>query len=223
MPINIDFGLKAISKKSAEKAAIEKLRPVLAEWARLVNRYCDAIPDDVPYYYNERANLSLLAAAAWRRGIVALEEYPAKKMRGGGRTDLFFNIGGKEGVQLEAKQHWMRAGLSDKSLHNKIRNAAAAACKAAEQNTEAEARLGCNFLVPFFRKDDFQRYKKEADEKIATELSRYIETNVNEADVWTWCFPRPQRTFGILENGAINYYPGIVIALHFGTKFKWKK
>jgi hypothetical protein len=70
--------------------------------------------DDVPWWYGERASLSVLAGAIWRTGGIALEEYTVDKSHRRddgqkglmqGRNDLYFRIGRSDFV-LEAKAVW---------------------------------------------------------------------------------------------------------------------
>lgn len=48
---------------------------LLDEWIRVVDAYAHAVPGDVPYCYSERTSVGLLAAAVWRTGGVALQDY----------------------------------------------------------------------------------------------------------------------------------------------------
>lgn len=63
-----------------ERGPLPELEPLLRTWVRLQRKYCTAWEwDDVSWYYNERASLSLFAAAVWMSGGVALEEYSTEK------------------------------------------------------------------------------------------------------------------------------------------------
>lgn len=60
---------------------LEPLRPVLQAWIDAVHQYVELFDgDDLPYWYNERANVGVLSAAAWRAGFVSLEEFQSEKM-----------------------------------------------------------------------------------------------------------------------------------------------
>jgi hypothetical protein len=80
------------------------LKPVLGRLKELHQEYIDCVPGDVPYWYGERPQIGLLAAAVWRSGGVALEEYcrkrPGRPRKG--RCDLFLSIAGI-GCECEAK------------------------------------------------------------------------------------------------------------------------
>lgn len=69
---------------------------------------------DVPWWYNERASVSVFAGAVWQAGGVALEEFTdekkipgrrgrAKRVSYSGRTDLYFELGRYEFL-AEAKR-----------------------------------------------------------------------------------------------------------------------
>ncbi len=56
------------------------LRPVLQASIDGTQRYVNLFQgDDLPYWYNERANVGMLSAAAWQAGMVALEEFQSLK------------------------------------------------------------------------------------------------------------------------------------------------
>lgn len=227
---DVDFGLKVFTKQRKNLPAVNRLRPIMKQWAQNIERYCRDIKDkdgsDAPYYYNERANLSLLAAAAWQSGVIALEEYPAVKISKRAksqrcRTDLFFALGGEDGLQVEAKLRWMRASMGDATAARRIRKGIDAALRAAERNTESDARIACTFFVPLFPKTDFPDFESRATGYIREELDRFVEKNGREADVWAWCFPRSGRKVRAEEREGSNYYPGLLIALKFGKNFHW--
>ena len=62
---------------------------LLEEWILSIERFSRITNGDVPYWYNERANIGVLAAAAWRCGRIALEEFQYEKIdvSSNGETD----------------------------------------------------------------------------------------------------------------------------------------
>lgn len=59
---------------------LEPLRPVLQAWIDNVIQYVELFDGhDLPYWYNERANVGVLSAAAWKAGFVSLEEFQSNK------------------------------------------------------------------------------------------------------------------------------------------------
>ena len=59
--------------------SIRSIRPILKGWIQIVNRYINYHDDDNPWWYNERASASCLAASAWDKKGIALEEYYTEK------------------------------------------------------------------------------------------------------------------------------------------------
>lgn len=79
------------------------LRQSLAEWIRLnrkLGRRWMKYSKDAPWWYNERALLSIFAGAVWRTGNEAFEEFSElkrkKNRRASGRIDLWFCVGTHE-------------------------------------------------------------------------------------------------------------------------------
>lgn len=59
---------------------LEVLRPVLQAWIDCTQQYVALFEgNDLPYWYNERANVGVLSAAAWKAGMVSLEEFQSMK------------------------------------------------------------------------------------------------------------------------------------------------
>ncbi len=98
------------------------LQPVLREWVRLNERIAHAWRrwPDVPWWYNERASLSVIAGAISLTGGIAFEEFSEKKRaigqksrrvmrrRYSGRIDIYMEINGNEFIG-EAKFCWPSA------------------------------------------------------------------------------------------------------------------
>ena len=73
------------------------LEDVIKNWFGVIDDYIKYFGgNDVPYWYNERASISTLAAAAWKSGGIALEEYSMQKGDEGnprpGKCDIFIGI-----------------------------------------------------------------------------------------------------------------------------------
>ena len=98
-----------MKKTSARAGRLRSLRPVLQKWVAL-NRtlYQNWGKKDCPWWYNERAILSIFAGAIWRSGGLAFEEFSNLKRKKSrrrnryrkyaGRSDLYFQIKSKEYV-----------------------------------------------------------------------------------------------------------------------------
>ena len=63
--MRIDYGIQI------NHGGLKHLEPVIKGWGKAISTYCENWSDkdqDAPYYYNERPNVSLLAAGAWESG-----------------------------------------------------------------------------------------------------------------------------------------------------------
>ncbi|WP_412775850.1 hypothetical protein [Thalassospira lucentensis] len=131
----------------------EQLRHVKCLWPALteiLNIYVEKLTADLPHYHNERATVSFLNGAAWKAGLIAIEEYATSKIKDGvqytGRCDLY--IAEKNGIEIEfeAKQNWITgvAGADDAALSNWID----IAVEAARQNISTDLKYAVNFIVP---------------------------------------------------------------------------
>lgn len=137
----------------------EELRPVLTSWVKMVNQYSAAHEnEDACYWYNERATLSVLAAATWKiDGWVALEEFSTGKIckvnrvQKNGRCDLYISSDNNS-YACEAKQAWDKVG--DLNSRETISGMLDSAWKDTSELTidEADKRLAICFCVPSFEK-----------------------------------------------------------------------
>lgn len=112
----------------------ETWRSLLFHWRAVLNCYLEwEQDDDLPHWHNERAQVGFLAAAAWRMGGVALEEYRtdradnkttdvAKKTPG--RCDLYISVENLHCV-IESKIEWLTTYSPENAgqVEKKIRTA----------------------------------------------------------------------------------------------------
>lgn len=105
----------AASEVMIRDRALEPLRRVLETWIEInvkLRRQWAPV-GDCPWWYNERASLSLLAGAAWRLGGYAFEEFADRKVMQGrrapGRIDIEFRVG-RSSFKAEAKHRWLSMG-----------------------------------------------------------------------------------------------------------------
>jgi hypothetical protein len=239
---SLNFDFKVETSRGRQKL-FKDLKPVFKNWNATIIEYCEAWRQakaphsysDVPYYYNERANLSLLAAAFWKSGWIALEEYSAEKEyrnskppgkgpvskkrgtkeRARGRADLLVTKGCKDGstdVQIEAKQGWILGKPGkDKNIIPSIKKLFAAASSDAVRNGETKIRLACCFFTISFRCSEVR------PDKITGEIKRHRHLFLNSksvAHIWAWSFPPCARRFkGVESNGEKRYWPGIIVGL----------
>ena len=79
------------------ETSLAALRPVFEQWIRLIPQYAAMTrpilgSPDYPFWYNERASIGTIAAAARLAKGAALEEYSARKRGARGRADLWILI-----------------------------------------------------------------------------------------------------------------------------------
>ena len=159
---------------------------MILEWHRVIEDYGRLVGDDAPYWYNERANISILAGAAWRSGKLALEEFGHEKSdkkgqyrgdRWMGRCDL-----------------WLKEKKEEASLSDAIKDA----------NDSKQVRGARSVGVSFIPVYILIKYKDEIDAYID---QRIKEAKSVSADCIAWCFPEENR---FLTGASGKYYnPGI--------------
>ena len=186
------------------------LEPVLRKWTELIDEYCTKIRD-MPYWYNERVNISVLAGAVWRLDGVALEELSVNKQyRSGsytGRTDLKFRFAEKHHV-VEAKHVWV--GLSSRckpSAADKALKSLGEACKDVGNyqattglEEQTDFKLGITFAVPFLP----TTLLSTCDDG----LNRLCDSvKQGDVDFAAWCFPQLGR-----DDHEGHIHPGVVLA-----------
>jgi len=171
---------------------LRSLHAVLKEWTRLnrnLGRQWSQV-GDLPWWYNERALLSLFAGAIWRTGGHAFEEFSETKFKGtkkkgsNGRVDLWFeNAGGafraeikdaeipiiKEGKQLRRLRKLMGRAVDD------------ARCNPAEGSNSR--RLAIAFAVPYLRAETPQKDRQDQTKRFLSLVKKV------EFDAIAWTFP----------------------------------
>lgn len=129
------------------------LEPLLKDWTRLIVEYAASIGEPA-YWCNERADVSILAGAAWRLDGMCIEEYSEEKGtksdRWKGRADLFMRLGQAD-YCIEAKHVWV--GLKPTPAVKKVVESLEAARRdaAAREREQAHFHLGITFVVPYIK------------------------------------------------------------------------
>jgi len=204
---------------------LKPLRPVLKAWVEAVLRYCRIQAfEDAPWYFNERANISLLAGAAWTlKNWAALEEFSTKKRARqedqkdrNGRCDLYLCTRDHH-FAFEAKLAWQTIGGADE-LSSVQRELKRAWDDAGELDiAEGDSRIAATFVVP--------RLTKVNAKLPATEVQRLVEDWVKsdvfdfkgrprspKPDALAYVFPGKFQGFVGARNGYL--FPGVVLALY---------
>ena len=234
-----EFGWEILTNQRRIKEGLEWLEPVFENWEVAINRYVEILCDDPPYFYNERPNISLLAAGAWLTGAqndspgIALEEYSVKKGTSSGRADLYVCCG-RYHCEIEAKQVWFNPGTSGDNLW---RGASPnQGPKKREPNTgihgaylDAKKLKGTNLSIGIcfypIRLPATSPVKAEVNGKINKMLERIRSMDFDRKgrtiDAMAWSFPTSMRTELIKTDFGNFIYPGLIVALKV-ARFKGK-
>ena len=187
---------------------LKKIEPLLHEWTRCVSRYCAVAECDAPYWYNERASLSTLAAAAWRAGGVAVEEYAAfkgkKKAGPPHRVDLWFRYRRKRFV-VEAKIGWVNLGEGSTPAYNAgaVRRRLDAALEDVRRCPKDGTFLGVAFVAPSIPDNP------KDSRRVAALVGPFLdELRKLDYGFMAWVFPRAARNF---IGDDERRYPGVVM------------
>lgn len=108
---------------------------------------------DLPYWYaKEETNIGFLAAAVWRLGGAALQEFEVTRQDGKGQADLWFNLDGLS-CHVEAK------GADSPSTSRDAVDRALAEAKSqleVEDNERAPIQMVLCFVAPAVRGSSFE-------------------------------------------------------------------
>jgi hypothetical protein len=182
--------------------------PLLEEWLLSIERYCRVWRgDDAPYGYTERANIGVLAGAAWRCGRVALEESQYEKglrnqPKWDGRADLFIASDETEEL-IEAKFRWV--SLSSATTLARV---AKATMKLALRDARVTrgvdsdlTSIGVTFLPTWLPK----KRGDVLDMKLECAIRELCEGDFHAV---AWTFPKERR---LVVSDAGNFTPGVFL------------
>ena len=188
------------------------LTKVLKSWTRLTKEIArDWVPNkDVPWWYNERAALSLLSGALWRSHNYGFEEFVDEKRKmtrhSGrlsrkykGRVDLYLNVQGADFI-AECKICWSGASINFDSSQRVEKTLSRACRDIRKTHPKGQRRLGFVFVVPSIKK----QYRKELDERLKGWLHKVQSV---DCDAMAWVFP----DFARRTQSDGKYYPGVVL------------
>ena len=130
---------------------LEFFSPIAESWAKCVQEYVTVWDgSDLPYWYNERANVSILAGGAWRSGFTAIEEYQVEKIAceqpARGRNDIFITDA-EFSISIEAKVAY--PDISQLELARKQMEFALSAAVVDAGNVQVtDLKAGAAFIAP---------------------------------------------------------------------------
>ena len=197
------------------KRRLLNLHGILDQWTEIVARMGRKWnkSGDVPWWYNERADLSLFAGAVWWSGGDVLEEFSSVKRKIGkttgrlhssysGRVDLYFETPNGSDYYLECKSMWSGASRPNESSIRKIEDHLEWACYDIKKfHPQRSRRLGLVFAKPYIVRSSS---KVDVKKKISDWL--VLMESVN-CDAMAWSFP----SSGKCGKSTTNYCPGVAI------------
>lgn len=183
---------------------------LLEEWCLIHERYCRLVKGDAIYWNIERANLAALAAAAWRAGWAALEEFTQDKMQGRakflGRADLFLKSSDSQDY-VESKIAWpSRGGIRPVNAKGTLRrlDKALTDARAVDLANGSGTRIGLVFAVPYFR--------SEVNLSPLELLGPFFdELQGASLDAVAWCLPTVAQGLTLKEGRHTHVFPGVVL------------
>lgn len=181
---------------------------LLKEWISAIEKYSKIMEGlDASYFYNERANVGVLAGAAWRAGWVALEEFQSMKgyrneKKVNGRCDLYFARENLDEELIEAKFKWICLGSSN--VKERIECSMQAALHDVRKS-KADSNLrsvGVGFFPAYRRNTRVNNPDLLIDKTIrdAREANHHAIA---------WCFPQEMRDH--VSDLTGNLLPGIIL------------
>ena len=206
--------LNMIIERGIKINRLSELQPVLEQWQNLNDDLTWFEYDDAPWWYNERASLSIFAGAIWKSGGSVFEEFSSikenvTKQTYSGRCDIEFSVGRSEFIG-EAKQCWIDL---NENLQKNIRDVESSINDAVSDARQApvwenHSRVGIVFVVPSI--------SKKKKENIDIHLRSFIELVTKIEDVTVaWVFPRKARYLEPPKDNpeAGSFFPGVLIVL----------
>jgi hypothetical protein len=191
------------------KKGLNCLRKPLREWINLnrsFGRRWIGYSGDCPWWYNERALLSVFVGAVWRTGDEAFEEFSeykrSKSTHSAGRIDLWFSAGSCE-FWAEAKACEIaitRSAKQDKRIRAAMAAAKADVCRLAPDGYTG--RLAVTFVAPYLTRGHEDIFPERIDWLI--NLARNTKP-----DAMAWIFPG----FKVLPKHKRWVSPGILILI----------
>ena len=159
---------------------------------------------DIPFWYGERANLSLFAGALWLTDTLVFEEFSTTKHRAGrgssGRADIWFKIRRQQFIG-EVKHVRTNAASDNKRLRAGMKEAVK--CVREYRQLEA-ARLAMVFVTV----EVLARDKPKVNDR----LEKWIEqVQKLKCDALAWTFPKDWRDFQYKKGDRI--FPGCALLI----------
>jgi len=168
-------------------------KQILQSWINVNKAYLKAHEWGLlPWYHTERTDVSLLAAAIWKAGGVAIEEYTIKKKKNvpdpkhpWGKGDLFFSFGGKK-YYCEAKSmRYTRTSHTKEFIEKECNIHLAMASEDLEKVKVEWKRLALFFQIPQFGEGELNQvdvWKKVARSYKKSAVAYYFPKKVAKTE-----------------------------------------
>jgi len=195
------------------------IRQILSKWQQLMNELAEKwADDDVPWWYNEWTSVGFFAAAVWKKGGHAIEEYTTNKKfrtnRGKtnnkhGRGDLLFYLNSNKAFVAEAKNEYLSLNRSpDKKVISLLKTARKDAVRV--PNYGYAKRLGMVFMVPYSKSKP-----TDTDKRIRECINKVKAIAKKQKIAAAWTFPNiaRERIYWKETDGTRHYYPGVMLLL----------
>lgn len=192
------------------RKGLKHWEPLLEEWLLCIERYCRvAAGEDAPFIYTERANIGVLAGAAWRCGRMALEEFQYQKgyrnkKKWSGRADLYLASESTEEM-IEAKFGWLSISTPVR-VQARVSDVLARAITDAKRTKGGHTGTSC-IAVAFLPAWLPAKHPDKLEPKIEAAIKCLPESKGHAV---AWCFPKEYRR---VESSIGNYTPGVVMAV----------
>jgi hypothetical protein len=183
-----------------------ELRRLLRGWAFTCAEYERCVAGDFVCDYHERAQIGFLAAAAWRSGGVALEEWRTEKTNPlnaarNGRGDLWVQMKGLC-AHFEAKHARIvisvRVAEAARAARSRLRVAQCDVCDL--RCGPGERRLGVLFVAPTISR----KHQHQAESLLGAWLNGLREQKLNFAFAF-------KSTWPVIPRGSDDITPGIAL------------
>lgn len=173
--------------------ALPVLKPLLNEWIATNIDVVRHWQGDLPWWYGERASISVLAGAAWRIGGFAFEEFAADKKTGKkrrptfpGRVDLYLKVKRQQFI-AEAKVCWSGTTSAGSTITQNLTNR----LHEAVEDIRIVPRYGQGKLTILFATPRIAKSRKaRVDELVKAWIAAM--TNV-KCSCSAWVFPAESR------------------------------
>lgn len=213
-------------KRHVDCGKLDELEPILKNWCNLNKTYLNKSEMDCPWRYNERALISILAAAAWKSGHLALEEFSTMKGRkkdgthGPGRSDLKIHIENRTFL-FEVKKSRPKLGKKPREIDLKnVVSKSILGClnrargDAGKLKTKAGRRFGLCFVAPRISEIEETKLDDRLDGLIAQ-----IQKKAHRYDSISWFFAKDWSRLKYNKH----IYPGVFLLIKEAKKYRGAK